>query len=148
MNQNLRRSDITYGIKKDQNVKSHFYTFDILFDIQIFDVLIFQRCDHPLKYFRRPDSLTKWFAKSFEHLTNKNNYKYYIKRCNDLVTQWRKNNILRHPSIKLHFNILFIIIAKFFIWWLLKWNYSERFCYSVWNLITVFSAKSQSKYFY
>jgi hypothetical protein len=24
MNQNFRRSDITYGVKKDQNVESHF----------------------------------------------------------------------------------------------------------------------------
>ncbi len=62
MNQNFWRSDITYGVKKDQNVESYFYTFNILFDVLIFDVLIFQRCDHPLKYFQRSDPLTKWFS--------------------------------------------------------------------------------------
>ncbi len=61
MNQNFQRSDITYDVKKDQNIESHFYTFDILFDVLIFDVLIFQHCDHPLKYFRRFDPSTKWF---------------------------------------------------------------------------------------
>jgi hypothetical protein len=37
------RSDITYGVKKDQNVKSLFWqflTFNIIFDVLIFDVLI------------------------------------------------------------------------------------------------------------
>ncbi len=41
MNKNFQRSDITYAVKKDQNVESHFYTFDV-----IFDVLIFWRSDH------------------------------------------------------------------------------------------------------
>jgi hypothetical protein len=41
MNQNFQRSDITYGVKKDQNVESHFLTFNVLFDVLIFDVLIF-----------------------------------------------------------------------------------------------------------
>ncbi len=45
MNQNFQRSDITYGVKKDQNVKSHFKTFNILFNILIFDVMIFRRSD-------------------------------------------------------------------------------------------------------
>ncbi len=54
MNQNFRRSDITYGVKKDQNIKSQKMTFDVLFDVLInhfiFDVLInlkkeFQRSD-------------------------------------------------------------------------------------------------------
>jgi len=36
MNQNFWCSDITYGVKKDQNVKSH-----VIFDVLIFDVLIF-----------------------------------------------------------------------------------------------------------
>jgi hypothetical protein len=41
MNQNFWRSDITYGVKKDQNVESHFLTFDVVFDALIFDILIF-----------------------------------------------------------------------------------------------------------
>jgi hypothetical protein len=43
MNQNFRHSDVTYGILNDQNVKSvfnRFITFDVLFDVLIFDVLI------------------------------------------------------------------------------------------------------------
>ncbi len=36
------RSDITYGVKKDQNVESLIsLTFDVFFDEVIFDVLIF-----------------------------------------------------------------------------------------------------------
>ncbi len=53
MNQNFWRSDITYGIKKDQNVESHVLTFDVL----IFDFLIFQHSDHPKNTF---DVLTLW----------------------------------------------------------------------------------------
>ncbi len=51
MHQNFQRSDIAYGIKKDQNVESHFLTFDVLFDILIFNALIFQRSDHPKNTF-------------------------------------------------------------------------------------------------
>jgi hypothetical protein len=51
MNQNFWRFDITYGIKKDENVESHFLTFDVLFDVLIFDVLIFWCSDHPKNTF-------------------------------------------------------------------------------------------------
>jgi hypothetical protein len=68
--ENFQRSDITYGVKEDQNVKSHFWlsmfflTFRFLmfwsFDVLIiltntFDVLIFQRSD-----FRRSVPPSTW----------------------------------------------------------------------------------------
>jgi hypothetical protein len=51
MNQNFQRSDNTYEVKKDQKVESHFLTFDVLFDVLIFDVLIFRHSDHPKNTF-------------------------------------------------------------------------------------------------
>jgi hypothetical protein len=50
MNLNFRRSDFTYGVENDHNVKSGFSTFDILFDVVIVVVVInsFRRCDNLL----------------------------------------------------------------------------------------------------
>ncbi len=50
MNQNFRRSELTYGNENDQNVESGskaILTFDVLFDVLIFVVVInyFGRCD-------------------------------------------------------------------------------------------------------
>ena len=50
MNLNFRRSDFTYGVENDHNIESGFSTFDVLFDVVIFVVVInsFRRSENLL----------------------------------------------------------------------------------------------------
>ncbi len=58
MNQNFWRSDITYGVKKDQNVKSHFWLltfFSTKWFLIMFSTKWFSTFWSSKKYFRRSD---------------------------------------------------------------------------------------------